>query len=564
MATLDQRPGRLDLKCAAADDRTWTLDFTGYTFSGDTWAATVFRQGGSTLATLTVTSVDSNTLTVAYNGGDLSAGRYQWRLVNSTDTQTLLAGEFKAGSSAEAAESGSSSETVSVVGGTATVTVVAGLSSSGAQTLIDTSVTTHNDDTTSVHGIADTSVLVTTTAQRTTIDVPRRNTIVLLGDSITAANAITGTSPSLQHGANGWFHHANFALGGAFTLAANYAVSGKRADEVLSGQVPQVLAMSTLPGWVGVLCGTNDFAISRTTAQVQADLAAIIAALTGAGINVVMGTITPRNAYQASIRTVNRWLKETAAAGTYPGLHVVDWYSQLAGTDGEPSAALFHDNLHPSHSGASVMGKVWAAAMAGRANVVDHLPQPGDASNLIANPFQTGTTGTKGTGVTGNVSTSWTVSRGGGTPDCVASKVARTDGVAGEWMQLAVTNGSSSNWIQATIPVTTTGMAIGDRLVYAMEIEADTPFPMLWAVFDSSQSNAAAGGGMGHFGAVSGYTIAAWASLPTRGVIRSTPWAIPVGHSLPFSAMTLRLRIFNATAGAIRLGRVGFWNLGPA
>lgn len=386
-------------------------------------------------------------------------------------------------------------------------------------------------------------------------------TVAMIGDSITAAHVETGTSPSLQRGANGWLWHANIALGDALRMTSCLAISGKRADQVLSEQVPQVLALSPRPTCCTVLAGTNDLTASRTVAQIQADLLAIYDALTAAGIVVVAGLITPRSSYISSITQINRWIKTLAT--TRRGFIAVDWFTPLSDATGAPASGMLHDGLHPSHSGAAVMGKALASALRPVVPHYDPFPMPGEALNLLANGMMTGTSGTKGTGITGGLATSWTIARTG-SATAVASKVARTDGIPGEWQQFAIT-ATGTDRLDLSASVTTTGMAIGDRLVMVTEYEVDSAatYPHLWQQFTSLQSTAAVGGGGGHLGAVSAYTFGPWAALPQAGVLVSQPWAVPSGHSLPFSAMTMYLRILPG-AGNVRVGRSGFYNLGPA
>jgi hypothetical protein len=99
-----------------------------------------------------------------------------------------------------------------------------------------------------------------------------------------------------------------------------------------------------------------------------------------------------------------------------------------------------------------------------------------------------------------------------------------------------------------------------------MEIETDvqTSYPHLWMQFNSLQQNSSAGGGMSHMSQAAGDTYTTWARMPRSAFWVSQPWTVPVGTTLPFQTMTLFLRILALTGNAIRVGRTGFYNLGPA
>ena len=102
------------------------------------------------------------------------------------------------------------------------------------------------------------------------------------------------------------------------------------------------------------------------------------------------------------------------------------------------------------------MAKVVAAWLVSINKDCQFLPDYGDLWDATYNPYGSliptagynsfeGTGGTPGTGVSGTIPANYTLNRDvGGAITAVGSKVARTDGVAGNWYQVDLANATAS------------------------------------------------------------------------------------------------------------------------
>src|SRR5690606_30802823 len=139
------------------------------------------------------------------------------------------------------------------------------------------------------------------------------------------------------------------------------------------------------------------------------------------------GNGTPEN--KAKLWAVNTWIREQTR--TRRQFDVIDYFTALSGTDGNPKAGVMVDGLHQSAVGAALMARAALPVFDRLLPVDEPLPMPGDPANAAPNPFSIGTSGTKGTGATGEVATSnYLAPLSAGT--VVASKEARTD-APGDW-----------------------------------------------------------------------------------------------------------------------------------
>jgi len=286
-------------------------------------------------------------------------------------------------------------------------------------------------------------------------------TMALLGDSQTNQNSFTSAN-NVQYNGNLWVYTsgqgfwtwANAYLGQRFTQVkaseANWEFgdSGLTAAQILSGgHVDAVIAAK--PAWCHYMAGTNDIFADgldgpATFARNQTNVAKLIAA----GIRVVVGTILPRqtqNANQATaVRVANKKMIDWAA--TQRNVVVNDWHMTLVdAATGNGKAVYFADGVHPFGAGASRMGYALAKVLEPITPKSDR--QIGLSGLLgLTQPLQAGTAGVFGggnaaggsgqlaTGVTCYVNTGVTV---------VASKVARTDLIPGEWQQLQMTSAAT-------------------------------------------------------------------------------------------------------------------------
>lgn len=313
---------------------------------------------------------------------------------------------------------------------------------------------------------------------------PDRNSVVILGDSITQQNAIqgdysgAGLGTMTGYSARGYWTVAAALLGHRMRFLGNLGVGGDTAQQI-AARVPSAIALN--PGWVVVEAGRNSVSALDSAATIIGVLKnSIYAPILAAGIRVVATTITPRDGDTAAnrqvVNDVNAWIKEYARQT--PGVVLADFYTAV--TDGTTAAWIsgyVSDGLHPLVRGAAPMGKVLAAALSPVVPYVDTLvSNNADTGNLLVNGLMTGTGGGNAVGaaLTGTIAANWTV-QGGFTGTVVGSKVPRTDGKPGEWQQFNFTAGGT-NRIQMRPTGNITSLVAGDKVYCEAEFETDAGF----------------------------------------------------------------------------------------
>jgi len=320
----------------------------------------------------------------------------------------------------------------------------------------------------------------------TSASIRQRDTIVLIGTSITAQNnsvpAVTGgagltaftgvdTASSLYlWDAVGFWHWANYMLGQRFLLIADKGTGGDTTTGMLARFAADVVALA--PAWVLIEPGPNDIGGSITAATTISNLTAMINQAHAFGIRPIVTTVAPNGTWNTAqkqvMSQVNRWLLQEARA-LFPGLVVINWTAAtIDPTNGGPNTGLFRNDggayIHPLNVGAATLGKVLATALTAHLPAVDRLPwDPGDPYNLVTNAFNGGGT-TTATGITIDQVAGGAIT---GTP----SKVLRTDGIAGWWQQVTITaNTVRMRWDNTD----TTAWTAGTDSVYGLiEIQTD-------------------------------------------------------------------------------------------
>lgn len=380
----------------------------------------------------------------------------------------------------------------------------------------------------------------------------RPNTWASIGDSISAQGALAANSfTGLDESRRSWQAWANTALGQRLEPVVNYSVSGKRTDEMVTEQLPALLAANPKPTYCTVLGGTNDITAGRTPDQIIASLQTIITGLTSVGVRPIVGTITARTGLTATQlgyqMTVNRWIKQTAPT---LGAVVVNWAAHLSNADGTPKTDVLADGLHPTVYGASLMGQALADVLRPLLPALDRLPSSNADSpvpNFLTNPMMTGTTGLVSTGGTGPAADGWRITGSAGAAyGATLSKVARTDGIPGEWQQAVITSGSVQ--IHQRVPASPIRWVVGDVIEAFMEYEHDgLPGATLFqATLEGSGANRSqslvATGNDTYTGQLG--------STPTKGVIRIPK--VTVGATT--TEVWLVAKVVGGT-GTIRFGR---------
>lgn len=131
----------------------------------------------------------------------------------------------------------------------------------------------------------------------------------------------------------------------------NQGINGQRSDEIRARFEADVIANT--PQIAVIIAGVNDVYQGRGVAHVEAELAAMYARATAAGIKVVAGSIIPYNTatadQNARMHAINDWIKAQAAAAS--NLRFVDTRAAVAAPDDPDRLVSSPDGLHPDAAG---------------------------------------------------------------------------------------------------------------------------------------------------------------------------------------------------------------------
>lgn len=278
--------------------------------------------------------------------------------------------------------------------------------------------------------------------------IPPKQTVVLFGDSIAAQdlNGSDAATPFGSGGGRGFWTQAQLQLRYRFVLLNNAGVGGNTTAQMLARIQTDVLAYS--PGYCIVQGGGNDVTNGVAAATTIANLQAIYDILRAAGIVVVACTQTPTGSAdttveKANLAAINNWIRGYAIS--VPGIILCDWYPYLADPiTGDPATGMMWDTpaVHQSQLGAYRMGSALAAALSPRSSLADPLPFSNAESGplVLPNPRMVGNTA--------GLATSVTVAGETGTPTLTNTKVARADGIQGEWQQVVASAGTDAVRVQ--------------------------------------------------------------------------------------------------------------------
>jgi hypothetical protein len=371
---------------------------------------------------------DSRPIVAHFGDSFQHQGNYGWRAPWSASAVGSVAGiafvglERKAASGAHTLAYTAATKSCSFDGGPATVLV------DGFQIIPGPTALTGCGITVRVEGLAATDGTITFTRQGT-----RPDEIV---DSKSIAFWVTALS----------------SLGYSTRV---YAHGGGQIRDGLS-----IVERATSYSIFTINYGTNDIAAGRTLAQLKTDILALVEATyekatTNKG--VVLGICPFRSGFTTAQSEIadqfNRWLPSALRA--FPGVVAqFPWQRMIDATGTAGNTLMINvDNVHPSDPNAQYAGK----------GIVDYLTAvtPGTAwdfgaalgrwsatnpgGNLILNPNPVGNNA-------GQPSNWGTLAKGD--PSATPTKVARTDGIAGEWAR--ITSNATADNISNTYTIPTT------------------------------------------------------------------------------------------------------------
>jgi len=275
--------------------------------------------------------------------------------------------------------------------------------------------------------------------------------------SDTSYNVTLSDNSTLAYSEDGYWYQALKLTGFAYDPVTMLGIPSDSSAHVLA-RMSQLWsidsycdAITTMPDIVICMVGTNDiFAYSSTAASVITNINGIVAAIKARGSTPLLMTITARGSMSgadfAKVQEVNRHILGLGVSDK--SVIVVDAFAATvdpAVSTGAPITGYTTDGIHLSNIGASILGKAIAAKLNAINGGIKGLPRSrfgGDATNMVTNTIFTGTSGGKGTGVTGNVPNLWSVNRLGTSLAQVGSIVPVTNEMP--WTQL-VCSGATAN-----------------------------------------------------------------------------------------------------------------------
>ena len=281
----------------------------------------------------------------------------------------------------------------------------------------------------------------------------------VLGDSMVAYAETNpgGVSTTIRWGINHWPHQAAMWAGNGLLVDRPSGIGGNTTQMVLD-RLDAFL--ETKYGYVCVLVGTNDITSGIQLATITANLASIYQRINATGARVIACHVLPRLSTDTAAKrelvcAVNDWISAYCSARD-SGMILCDWYPAMADTAGNLRDA-YHaaGDVHPNGTGFWAMGKFLGAVMAKHIPGKDRLARGWLSQQYNTNPLSTGNASGFPTG--------WTASGG-----ATATKVARTDGIPGEWVELTCSATVSGGAIISTPAVLP---AVGDTIYGIAEIE---------------------------------------------------------------------------------------------
>lgn len=286
-----------------------------------------------------------------------------------------------------------------------------------------------------------------------------KNTVVLLGDSITYMN---GSGKTESHTwLDGFFDWGNALIGQSFKCVYNAGHSGYRTDELIPYLKTEVYANSS--DYVHVLAGTNDIVQNISATTIISNLKTIYDSILSYGRIVIAGTIIPNTSLSTAqlntLSIVNNWIKKYSRQVN--NIIVVDYWSYLVdGSTMQSKANTNTDGIHPSSLGAYLMGMVFKNTLQNYMKPVIYNDFSNNGNNLLVNTSLKGGTTT---------ATSWSIS-GTSTP----SKLVSSDLIDADYQVIQLTDSTSTVELLQLTQLDNNKAKIGDTLFGAVEVIADS------------------------------------------------------------------------------------------
>lgn len=292
----------------------------------------------------------------------------------------------------------------------------------------------------------------------------------LIGDSLTDGTTPYSFSP---------FYWMNGILSGGLKVVANAGKSGHkvqdlidRVDNLYTANPAGLAGLGTL-GYVIVRIGTNDAAANTAIAgTLTTAYATLMAKLATYASRVIVLSVPPLldSGQNALTQDYNTYLSANYNSGQFK---YVDDTANLRDGSGGQNTDYFIDFAHFRGNGVYQAGVDGAAALSSYigsyasplvSDAADVYPA---TSQWITNPLMSGTSGTKGTGISGTVVDGFDVSRSGGSVAATCSVVTDSLGDV-PWQRIAPTQSTASERIKVT--TTLSGRSISNVDPSSLEV----------------------------------------------------------------------------------------------
>lgn len=335
-------------------------------------------------------------------------------------------------------------------------------------------------------------------------------------------------------------------------------------------------------GAIGIFLGINDIdqaiAIGTTVAGALAEMQrrweACFAPALATGKPVLTSYLSPYYGTQTATHLAvadafNQWL--STRNRTAANLKVLNLWASMVNPDpsattGRTGYVQASDNLHPLPPAAQYAGFALGDAVdtiglpAAADPFIGFAQAPASAThpggNIITNPWQFGSAGTAGG--FGAVSNSWVLTNGATALSAIAAtKVARTDGVAGEWQRMTVSSAANLAFFSFAPTVVASMLPSAGQMVQLMlevVVNGDMLCPDIRVQMGSSLGTSPFLRAMNVDN--SGAVAMPYQSYSIVLATASFPWP---SDAVAYSNLLVNAFARDVTAGAtVDIGRVGF------
>ncbi|MCZ1075104.1 SGNH/GDSL hydrolase family protein [Rhodococcus sp. A5(2022)] len=291
---------------------------------------------------------------------------------------------------------------------------------------------------------------------------------VTLGDSRTQRNGAVSNDAASASGTiakdnRGYVTQAMVMLRQRMRWLKNGGVGGDTVAQMLA-RTDDLLALN--PGWlIGMGCINSINNDGSTSATIIGQLTQIFDKCAAKGVRVVWGTDwisggTNTTDKKKAAAEVNNWLRQQATRR--PNFYLAEYAAVMGDTEtGIIPASLGQDLLHQDEPGAYRMAQELVRVLDPLVPRSDRLlTYNGDPTNYLPNGMFTGNTS--------GLATGW--SKGSST--ATVSKVARTDGLPGEWQQVSCTNETVTSMTRQVV-LSSTDLTEGVPVFAELEFETD-------------------------------------------------------------------------------------------